>query len=308
MSSPGFVVPEGAVDCHLHVFDPARFPYSPARRYTPPAATVADLQAFHRGIAVPRTVFVQPSVYGTDNRCLLDGLRQLGKDARGIAVIDSTFTAQQLDDLAAAGVRGVRINLETGKGPSPQHRQKLPSPGAPTRDLDHATRRLSETAQQIEGRGWAIQIWAALPVIAALETQIMDQPNQIIIDHFGLAKTAGGVGQEGFSALPSLMKARKAYVKLSGPYMISQRKDYSDITPIARRLIEAAPDRVIWGSNWPHTSGATRPADSKPTDIEPFRQEDDAYNLGLVRDWAPEAGLRQMLLAGNPGRLFGFDS
>lgn len=292
MSSPEFVVPEGAVDCHLHVFEPARFPYSPARRYTPPAATVADLKAFHRGIGVPRTVFVQPSVYGTDNRCLLDGLRRLGKDARGIAVIDSTFTARQLDDLAAAGVRGVRINLETGTG----------------RDPDHAARRLSETAQQIEGRGWAIQIWAALPVIAALEPRLMDQPNQIIVDHFGLAKTTGGVGQEGFSTLLSLMKAKKAYVKLSGPYMISQRKDYADITPIAKALIEAAPERVIWGSNWPHTSGATRSADAKPTDIEPFRKEDDAYNLGLVRDWAADTGVRQMLLAGNPGRLFGFDS
>lgn len=291
MSSPGFVVPEGAVDCHLHVFEPARFPYSPARRYTPPSATVADLRAFHAAIAVPRTVFVQPSVYGTDNRCLLDGLRQLGKDARGIAVIDSTFSAQQLDEFAAAGVRGVRINLETGQG----------------RDLDQAARRLNETAQQIEGRDWAIQIWAALPVIAGLEQRILNQPNQIIIDHFGLAKTAGGVGQEGFSALLSLMKAKKAYVKLSGPYMISQRKDYSDITPIAKALIEAAPDRVIWGSNWPHTSGATRPKDAKPTDVEPFRKEDDAYNLGLVKDWAPEASLRQMLLAGNPGRLFGFD-
>ena len=93
MSSPGFAVPEGAVDCHLHIFEPARFPYSPARRYTPPAATVADLRAFHQAIGVPRTVFVQPSVYGTDNRCLLDGLRQLGKDARGIAVIDRTFSA-----------------------------------------------------------------------------------------------------------------------------------------------------------------------------------------------------------------------
>ena len=298
MSSPGFVVPEGAVDCHLHVFEPARFPYSPARRYTPPAATVADLRHFIAAIGVPRTVFVQPSVYGTDNRCLLDGLRQLGNDARGIAVIDRTFSAQQLDEFAAAGVRGVRINLETGKG------KKRKTTAIWTRRPDV----LGETAQQIEGRGWAIQIWAALPVIAGLESRIMEQPNQIIIDHFGLAKTAGGVGQEGFSTLLSLMKAKKAYVKLSGPYMISQRKDYSDITPIAKALIEAAPDRVIWGSNWPHTSGATRPADAKPTDIEPFRKEDDAYNLGLVKDWAPEAGLRQMLLAGNPGRLFGFDS
>jgi predicted TIM-barrel fold metal-dependent hydrolase len=279
------------VDCHLHVFDPQRFPYSPARRYTPPAATVADLRRFHGEIGVPRTVFVQPSVYATDNRCLLDGLKQLGQQARGIAVIERTFSAQQLDEFAAAGVRGVRINLETGKG----------------RDLDEAARQLGETARQIEGRGWAIQLWTALPVIAALAARIMEQPNAIIIDHFGLAKVAGGVEQEGFSALLSLMKARKAYVKLSGPYMISQRADYSDITPIAKTLIECAPDRVIWGSNWPHTSGSTRKADAKPTDIEPFRKEDDGYNLGLVKSWAPDAGLRQQLLAENPARLFGFN-
>ena len=302
MSSPGFAVPEGAVDCHLHIFEPARFPYSPARRYTPPAATVADLRAFHQAIGVPRTVFVQPSVYGTDNRCLLDGLRQLGKDARGIAVIDRTFSAQQLDELSAAGVRGVRINLETGGGQSS-------SPGTPTHDLDRAARLLDETARQIEGRGWAIQIWAALAVIAGLERRIMDQPHQVIIDHFGLAKVAtGGVAQAGFESLLSLMRANKAYVKLSGPYMISERKDYSDITPIAGALIAAAPRRVIWGSNWPHTSGATRSPDAKPTDIEPFRKEDDGYNLGLVRDWARDERLQQMLLAGNPGRLFGFDS
>jgi predicted TIM-barrel fold metal-dependent hydrolase len=291
MSSPGFEIPDGAVDCHLHVFDPARFPYSVSRRYTPPPATVADLRAFHAAVGVPRTVFIQPSVYAADNRCLLDGLKQLGKDARGIAVIDRTFSGQQLDELGAAGVRGVRINLETGKGRDPQE----------------AARRLCETAQQIAGRGWAIQLWTALPVIAGLAAHILDQPNEIIIDHFGLAKAAGGVEQEGFSALLSLLQARKAYVKLSGPYMIAQRADYSDITPIAKTLIEAAPDRVIWGSNWPHTSGATRKPDAKPTDIEPFRKEDDGYNLGLVKDWAPDARLRRLLLSENPARLFGFD-
>ncbi len=290
MSSPGFEIPPGAVDCHLHVFDPRRFPYSPARRYTPPPATVADVCRFHAELGVARAVLVQPSVYASDNRCMLDALKQLGNDARGIAVIDRTFSAQQLDELAAAGVRGVRINLETGKG----------------RDLDEAARRLCDTAQQIEGRGWAIQLWTALPVIAGLAARIMDQPHEIIIDHFGLAKVAGGVEQEGFSVLLSLMKTGKAYVKLSGPYMISQRPDYSDITGIAQALIEAAPDRVIWGSNWPHTSGSTRKPDAKPTDIEPFRQEDDGYNLGLVKSWAPDAGRRRQLLADNPARLFGF--
>ena len=292
MSSPGFVVPQGAVDCHLHVFDPARFPYSPSRRYTPPPAMVRDLLAFHAGIGVPRTVFVQPSVYGTDNHCLLDGLKQLGKNARGIAVIDSTFSSPQLDDLSAAGVRGVRINLETGN----------------SRDPDNAARRLDQTIQQIAGRNWIIQIYAALPIIERLASRIMEQPIEIIIDHFALAKAAGGLEQAGFSCLLSLMKAKRVYVKLSGPYMISQLDDYSDIAPIASKLIETAPDRVIWGSNWPHTSGATRPANSQPTDIEPFRQEDDVYNFGLLQSWAPDATLRKKLLVENPSRLFGFDN
>lgn len=290
MSSPGFVIPKGAVDSHVHVFDAARFPYSPTRRYTPPPATVDDLRSFHAGIGVPRTVFVQPSVYGTDNRCMLDGLKRLGENSRGIAVIDNTFSSTQLDDFSAAGVRGVRLNLETGNG----------------RDLDDAARKLDNAARQIAGRNWVIQIFSVLPVIEGLASRMMDQPNEIIVDHFGVAKVADGVAQQGLTCLLSLMEAKKAYTKLSGPYMVSQRGDYSDITPIARKLIEAAPDRVIWGSNWPHTSGATRPPNSLPTDIEPFRQEDDGYNLGLLKDWASDATLRRKLLVENPSRLFGF--
>jgi predicted TIM-barrel fold metal-dependent hydrolase len=289
MASSEFVVPQGAVDCHHHIFDP-RFPYSPNRRYTPPPATVADLQAFHAKIGVPRTVIVQASVFGSDNRCMLDAIQQLGENARGVAVIDSTFSSSQLDDLAAAGVRGVRINLETGKG----------------RDLDLAARRMDETVRQIAGRDWIIQIFAVMPVIEALASRIMDQPHDIIVDHFGLLKAAGGVTQDGLDCLISLMQAGKVYAKLSGPYMISQRSDYADITPLAKKLIEAAPERVIWGSNWPHTSGANRPVNSLPTDVEPFRHEDDVYNLGLVNDWAPDATLQRKLLVENPSRLFGF--
>jgi predicted TIM-barrel fold metal-dependent hydrolase len=218
-------------------------------------------------------------------------LKQLGNEARGIAVIDRGFSQQQLDELAAAGVRVVRLNLETGKG----------------RDTREAARRLCEIVQQIAGRRWLIQLWTALPVIAALAAQILDQPNEIIIDHFGLAHAAGGVEQDGFPALLSLLRAGKAYIKLSAPFMIAATADYSDIVPIAKALIEAAPDRVIWGSNWPHTSGAARRANAQPNDLEPFRREDDGYNLGLVKDWTQDAGVRRLLLCENPARLFGFD-
>ena len=209
-------MPEGAVDCHLHVFEPARFPYSPARRYTPPAATVADLEAFHGGIGMPRTVFVQPSALRYSNRCLLDGLGGLAPTRAGCQSLMVPFRRSNSMTWPAAGVRGVRINLETGKG----------------RDPDHAARRLSETAQQIDGpRLGHPDLGRTAGDRGSGAATHWSQPNQVIVDHFGLAKTAGGVGQEGFSTLISLMRTKKAYVKLSGPYMISQRKDYSGHYP-----------------------------------------------------------------------------
>ncbi|WP_181885320.1 amidohydrolase family protein [Trinickia dinghuensis] len=291
MSPIGFKVPIGVVDSHCHIFNPEKFPYSPKRKYTPPSATVQDLQRFHAAIHVHRTVFVQPSVYGTDNACLLDALRQVGSNARGIAVIDRTFSSQQLDDLAGAGVVGVRINLEVGKD----------------RNLDLAVTRLEQTVETLRGKPFIIQIYAALPILDELAPRIQVQPHRVVIDHFGLAKAAAGPEQPGMSALVALMASKKAFVKLSGPYQISAKKPgYADTIPIGRALVEASPDQVIWGSDWPHTGGSSRPANAKPTDIEPFRDEDEGRNFTLVKDWAPQEAQRHKLLVDNATRLFGF--
>jgi len=142
-------------------------------------------------------------------------LKQLGESSRGIAVIDSTFSSTQLDDFSSAGVRGVRINLETGKG----------------RNLDDAAKRLDETAKQIAGRNWVIQIFSVLPVIEGLASRIMDYRTKSSSITLAWQK-CGRVAQQGFTCLLSLLEAKKAYTKLSGPYMISQRADYSDITPL----------------------------------------------------------------------------
>ncbi|MEC5406443.1 amidohydrolase family protein [Paraburkholderia sp. MPAMCS5] len=293
MSPIGFTVPAGVVDSHCHIFNPEKFAYSPKRKYTPPPATVQDLQRFHAALHVHRTVLVQPSVYGTDNACLVDALGQLGKDARGIAVIDKSFSGQQLDDLAGAGVVGVRINLEVGKD----------------RDFNSAIMRFEQTVETLRGKPLIVQVYAALPVLADLAQRIQIQPHPVVIDHFGLAKAADGPEQAGMSALIGMMQSRKVFVKLSGPYQISlQKPGYADTAAIGSTLVQAAPDQVIWGSDWPHTGGSERPANAKPTDIEAFRSEDEGRNFALVKSWAPQAAQRHKLLVENATSLFGFGS
>ncbi|SAL02947.1 2-pyrone-4,6-dicarboxylate hydrolase [Caballeronia pedi] len=286
-----FRVPDGTTDCHCHIFDPEHFPYSPKRRYTPPPATVNDLRQFHKAIGVQRTVLVQPSVYGTDNSCLLDALKQLGQASRGIAVINKSFSAQQIDDLLGAGVRGVRINLEVGKD----------------RNSEEAYRRLMETVETLRGRQAVVQVFAALEVISSLAPQIQAQPHQVVLDHFGFAKAAKGPEQEGFTALTGLMASGKVFVKLSAPYRISKVKPgYPDSKRIGKALVDAAPNQVVWATDWPHTGTTERPAEAKLTDIEEFRVEDDGQNFSLVKDWAGSKLDRQKLLVDNPSQLFGF--
>jgi 2-pyrone-4,6-dicarboxylate lactonase len=291
-TSVGFVLPDKTTDCHVHVFDPDRFPYASDRRYTPLAATADELAAVHRRLGVERAVLVQPSVYGTDNRCLLAALDQFGGGARGVAVIGDGDDAARLGAMHASGVRGVRLNLQV------THES----------DIASIRSRVLRLSQQLGSLQWVIQIYASLPVIVAIADTLTALPQRVLIDHFGMAKAVNGTSQTGFPELLSLVSHPSIHVKLSGPYQISkQGPAYPDIAPIARNLFSAAPTRTVWGSDWPHPGGAQRPVDAKPGDVEPFRQEDDARNLGLVAEWFPDADARRQLLVDNPSRLFGFD-
>lgn len=293
LTAPGFKMPADATDCHVHIFDPERFPYSAARRYTPPPADVDDLLRLHDRLGIQRAVLVQPSVYGTDNDCLLAALKRLGPRARGIAVIDRTFSRDRIESLVDGGVRGVRLNLEVSK----------------SADASAAIELLQATADRLSGSGLLIQVYAAMRILLACAPTIRSLHHRVLIDHFGLARAAGGTAQEGFAELMALMASPNVYMKLSGPYQIStQAPHYADTAPIAQAMLGASPNRVVWGSDWPHTGGANRPADYKPTDIEPFRTEDDGRNLALVAQWAPDAAQRARLLALNPAQLFGFNS
>jgi predicted TIM-barrel fold metal-dependent hydrolase len=283
----------GACDCHVHVIGPAtQYPMTRERAYTPPEASTADLIETRGRLGITRNVLIQPSFYGTDNRCMLDAMAELGGTSRGVAVVAPDITAEELAELDAQGVRGIRMNLETRE----------------TRDPRTAAAALDTFAQRIKHLGWHIQIYAALPVIAALANRIAVLPVDVVIDHFGLAQAKDGVDQPGFAALLELVRARnasgnKAYVKLSAPYRISQGSGYADVAPIVRALIEAGPDRMLWGSDWPHTD---RVPGRGPLEIHPFRTIDGPAVLALFSEWCGDETIARTILVETPARLYAF--
>jgi predicted TIM-barrel fold metal-dependent hydrolase len=285
-----FNVPPGACDCHTHVFgDPRRFSFAAGRVYTPEPASVIELRAMHRSLGIVRVVIVQPSVYGSDNRCTLEAIRQLGGGARGVAVIDDQTRDSALDEMGHAGICGIRINLETDAQTDP----------------GFARQRLQWALDRVRGRGWHIQIYTRLSVIEGIQDQVLASTVPVVFDHFGRAQARLDVRQPGFPALLNLVGRGKAYVKLSGAYYVSTRApDYPDVTPLARALIAANPERILWGSDWPHPD-SSKVAGRKPTDIAPLQQIDDGRLFNQLAVWAPDAAERKTILVENPARLYG---
>ncbi len=287
-----FDIPAGACDCHVHVFgDPQRYPFFSGRVYTPEAASIEELRALHDALHMDRVVVVQPSVYGTDNRCTLDAVRQLGARARGVAVIDGNTPDAALDEMARAGVRGIRLNLTTGG---------ITDPAV-------ALQRFQAVADRVKARNWHIQLSTSLRIIDALRPQLLASPVPLVFDHFGGAVGSAGVAQPGFGALVSLVKAGKAYVKISAAAdLVSTRApDYPDVLPLARALVSADPQRILWGTNWPHPDSAVTPGRTS-TDLAPHLQTDDGRVLNLLRVWVPDPVTRKTILVENPARLYGF--
>lgn len=286
-----FDVPPGACDCHTHVFgDPRRFPFTANRTYTPESASVAEMRALHRALHTTRVVVVQPSVYGTDNRCTLDAIAQLGSGARGVAVIDDSTSAVALDDMAGRGIRGIRINLAT----------------AGQTDPEIGRRRFDAAVKRVAGRGWHIQIYAQLSVIEAMRRELAESPVAVVFDHFGGARAADGTSQPGFDVLLDLVRSGRAYVKISAPYRGSAKTpDFADMGPLARALIAANVRRILWGTDWPHPDTA-RGSGRKPTDISPLRRIDDGRLFNEFASWAATAAQRSAILVDNPRTLYGF--
>jgi|SRR3984885_12418822 predicted TIM-barrel fold metal-dependent hydrolase len=284
-----FKVPLCACDSHTHVFgDPARFPLSPARTYTPPIALPSELIKLHETLGIQRVVIVTASAYGTNNAATLQAVRTRSPHARGIVVIDDATSAYELDSMDRAGACGVRLFLA----------------GAAA-DPASARRQFEATLRHLEGRAWHIQIFTNPVIVRALHDLVRDSPVPVVFDHFGGARGELGVSQPGFDSLLELVQTGKAYVKLSAAYRLSTRApDFQDMAPLARALIAANRDRILWASDWPHTNGDL--PGKKPTDLFPFIPVDDAHLLNLLHAWVPDPLLRKHILVDNPSRLYGF--
>jgi predicted TIM-barrel fold metal-dependent hydrolase len=285
-----FDVPAGACDCHTHIFgDPAKFPLFSGRVYTPETASPEEMSALHKALHIQRVVIVTPSVYGTDNSASLFGIKARGATARGVAVIDDKTPDSALDAMNKAGFRGIRINLATGA-------QSDASVG----------RRFQTSVDRVKGRNWHIQMYVNMAVIPRIKDLVQASPVPVVFDHFGGAEAAKGLQQPGFADLVELVRSGKAYVKISGAYRAStQAPDYPDVAPFAKALIAANPDRIVWGTDWPHPNSTT-PEGHSPTEVTPLFQIDDGLLLNQLAIWAPDAGIRKKILVDNAARLYGF--
>lgn len=276
-----------ACDCHVHVFDPDRFAFAADRAYTPGRASLKALQSLHDGLGVQRVVFVQPSVYGIDNACLVDAVATLGQQrARGVAVVNlHEVSEQELHSLHAAGVRAVRLNLEVSEAGLDQARCEV-----------KAARRLSRMP------GWHVQVHAKLPVVAALIDDFAALEMPTVLDHYAGASGEPTEIQATLDRLLSAMQRLPLYVKLSAAYRLA---DGSDPEELARQFYQAAPSQVVWGSDWPHTGGSGGKG-RDPSRIEPFREIDNDQALQRVVSALGDTQAARRVLIDNPAHLYGF--
>ncbi|MFH0296749.1 amidohydrolase family protein [Bradyrhizobium sp. 31Argb] len=288
-----FDVPAGACDCHTHIHgDPQKFPFFTGRVYTPEPASPAEMSALHKALGIERVVIVTPSVYGTDNSATRFGMMARGATARGVAVIDDKTPESDLDAMQKDGFRGIRLNLATGG----------------INDPNVARARLTSGIDRVKARGWHVQVYTNLPLIPAVKDLVAASPVPVVFDHFGGAQAALGVEQPGFPDLVELVKSGKAYVKISGAYRASKlAPDYQDAIPLAKALIAANPDRIVWGTDWPHPDTVVPPG-KQVTDVVPLYQIDDGRLLNQLAVWAPDTATRKKILVDNPARLYGFTS
>jgi predicted TIM-barrel fold metal-dependent hydrolase len=284
-----FDVPENACDCHTHIHgDPQQFPFFSGRVYTPELASPEEMSALHRMLHVKRVVIVTPSVYGTDNSATLYGMKARGADARGVAVIDDKTTESDLDAMGRAGMRGIRLNLATGG----------------TSDPNVGRQRFQAAVDRMRARGWHIQMYTNLAVISGIKDLVLATPVPVVFDHFGGTQSALGLEQPGFSDLIALVRAGRAYVKISGAYRASRLSpDYQDVTPFAKALIAANVDQIIWGTDWPHPNSSSG---NKATEVTPLFQIDDGLLMNQLVVWAPDPATRKKILVDNPARLYQF--
>jgi predicted TIM-barrel fold metal-dependent hydrolase len=272
---PKLKMPADACDCHHHIYN-SKFPIAPSATLKPGDAKVADYQALQKRNGTTRSVVVQPSTYGTDNSCTLDGMAQLGPASRGVAVVDTSVTDAELKRLNGLGIRGIRFNLVQA--------------GATTVDM------LEPLSKRIDDFGWHVQIHQIGDGIVKMEDVLQKVASPIVFDHMGRIPKDVGVDHPAYTVISRLIDKGRTWVKISGAYMDTKigPPTYADSTKLAQAFVKLAPQRMVWGSDWPHP---TEKADDKPN---------DATLVDLLTEWAPDEATRNRILVSNPAELYGF--
>jgi predicted TIM-barrel fold metal-dependent hydrolase len=273
---PALALPPKAADCHAHVFGPvAQYPYAANRLYTPPPVFLDDYLAMHRAVGIERGVLVQTGLYGNDNRFIVDAIAAHPGRLRGIALIGEDITDAELQHLTTSGIRGFRVNRTAKTGLAIEVARRL--------------------AERVKDLGWHVQFLLDVEDHPDLDTLLGSFATEVVIDHMGRPDPAKGVGAPGFQALIRLLRSGRGWAKLSAPYRTSrQEPPYRDLTPYAHALVAAAPDRLVWGSDWPLVLLET----TMPNDGDLVDQ---------IAVWVPDADIRRRIFVDNAELLYGFE-
>jgi D-galactarolactone isomerase len=274
--APKLEAPADACDCHMHIYDAERFPAARPGSRLQADARVPEYRLLQRRIGTTRTVIVTPAAYATDNRVTLDGIAQLGANARGVAVVHPTVTDAELKTLADGGIRGIRFTVFD------------PATAAVSIDM------IEPLARRVHDLGWHVQIHMRGGQIVENADLLQRLPTPVVFDHMGRLPQPAGIDHPAFGIVRRLLDRGRTWVKLSGAYMDSEigPPTYADKTRIAQAYLGAAPERMVWGSDWPHPTERDKP--------------NDATLFDLLTEWAPDAALRRRILVTNPEALYGF--
>jgi len=270
---PATSVPAGACDCHMHIYDGERFPPPRPDARMQPDARVQEYRLYQKRIGTGRVVVVQPAANHIDNAVTLDALAQFGPQARGIAVVHPTVSDAELKAMRDKGIRGIRFT------------QFDPRTAATTREM------IEPLAKRVEPLGLHVQIHLRGDQIADAAEMLLRLPGTIVFDHLGRLSDAG-LADPAFAVIRRLLDKGNTWMKLSGAYMFDAPPRYAKAAPIAQAYVKAAPERMVWGSDWPHPTEKDKP--------------DDAVLFDLLSDWTPDNATRRRILVDNPATLYGF--
>ncbi len=272
---PKLKAPAKACDCHMHIYD-SRFPIAPSATLKPADAKPSDYRLLQERLGTSRNVVVTPSTYGTDNSCTLDAIATIGATARGVGVVDTTVADAELKRLDRLGIRGIRFNLVQS--------------GATTIDM------VEPLSKRVNDLGWHVQVHMLGDKIVEAESLWRRLSSPIVFDHLARVPQPAGVDHPSFALVLELIDKGRTWVKLSSAYQDSKvgPPSYADTSKVAAAFAKAAPERMVWGSDWPH-----------PTE-KPNAKPDDAILFDLLAQWAPDEAIRNRILIDNPAALYGF--